>query len=471
MAPNERSNIHDDAYMTDTYRGRGPLGRSLERASASLGGDCGTVTFDSHDRIVSVCVGLDRPTLVLLDPLTLDTLASLPLPPRVASGNPFQEFSGGGYFYLDDRDRAIIPTTSHHVFVVAETEDVSGAGFTIERDYDLTSVIPDMDKTTSALPDWSGRIWFVTRFGVIGVIDPASGAVQTLALGEEIENSFAVDDAGGVYVVSDVAMYRLDARTGGAPEVTWREVYPNSGIHKPGQVNAGSGTTPTLMGESWVAIADNADPMEVVVYRREKQVSGSRTVCVQPVFAAGAGATENSLIGAGRAIVVENNYGYTGPEATSNGLTTAPGIERVDIDPDGEGCHPVWHSDERAPTVVPKLSLATGLVYAYTKNPDPGPGALDLWYLTALDFATGKTRWKQLAGAGGGFNNNYAPVTLGPDGAAYVGVLSGLVRLADRAALGASCTSVLRRRAAATPASSNGGGRLVARCPGLRRVP
>jgi hypothetical protein len=30
-----------------------------------------------------------------------------------------------------------------------------------------------------------------------------------------------------------------------------------------------------------------------------------------------------------------------------------------------------------------------------------------------------------------GYNNNYAPVTLGPDGAAYVGVLGGLVRLAD----------------------------------------
>jgi hypothetical protein len=30
--------------------------------------------------------------------------------------------------------------------------------------------------------------------------------------------------------------------------VSWRVVYPNSGIHKPGQSDAGSGTTPTLMG-------------------------------------------------------------------------------------------------------------------------------------------------------------------------------------------------------------------------------
>ena len=50
---------------------------------------------------------------------------------------------------------------------------------------------------------------------------------------------------------------------------------------------------------------------------------------------------------------------------------------------------------------------------------------------TAINFATGRTLWKALAGEGLGFNNNYAPVTLGPDGAAYVGVLGGLVRLAD----------------------------------------
>src|SRR5262245_31213052 len=33
MAPNGLSNIHDDAYMTDTYRIRGPIGRSMQRTS------------------------------------------------------------------------------------------------------------------------------------------------------------------------------------------------------------------------------------------------------------------------------------------------------------------------------------------------------------------------------------------------------------------------------------------------------
>jgi len=36
-----------------------------------------------------------------------------------------------------------------------------------------------------------------------------------------------------------------------------------------------------------------------------------------------------------------------------------------------------------------------------------------------------------LAGTGTYFNNNYAPVSIGPDGSAYVGTLGGLVKLRD----------------------------------------
>ena len=43
--------------------------------------------------------------------------------------------------------------------------------------------------------------------------------------------------------------------------MTWREKYANTGETKPGQTSPGSGTTPTLMNDDWVAITDNADPM------------------------------------------------------------------------------------------------------------------------------------------------------------------------------------------------------------------
>ena len=38
------------------------------------------------------------------------------------------------------------------------------------------------------------------------------------------------------------------------------------------------------MGREYVAITDNADPMDIVVYRRAQASTGSRVVCDQPVF-------------------------------------------------------------------------------------------------------------------------------------------------------------------------------------------
>jgi hypothetical protein len=442
MAPNGRSNIHDDAYMTDTYAVSGPLGDGSE-PSALFTRECGSITFDSQGRIATICVGLDRPVLALLDPHTLATLAAMPLPARnVAPGsNPFTDFTGGGYFYLDQHDRAVIPTNDRHVLVVSIA---AGPQFAVARDYDLSAKVPAGEGIVSVLPDWRGRIWFVTRRGLVGTIERGDGTVRTRRLsGEGISNSFAVDETGGVFIVSDRALYRFDANPKGGPAVSWRIVYPNSGIHKPGQSDAGSGTTPTLMGKKWVAITDNADPMDVVVYRRarvikkKKRKQRRRLVCMAPVFGKGSSATDNSLIGTNRTLIAENNYGYSISAADLSGGMSAPGLARVDVvkrkrrkhgprkRKGAFRCRTVWTSGERAPSVVPKLSLANGLVYTYTKPPrDDG---VDAWYLTALDFRTGRTIYRRLAGTGFGFNNNYAPVTLGSDGTAYVGVLGGVV--------------------------------------------
>jgi hypothetical protein len=426
MAPNQRSNIHSDAFQTDTNVWSGPLGHDLEVIShyEPPGGVCGSITFNAQGQIISTCLQVRAVRLKLFDAQTLEELASMELPPRAPNPNPFQDFAGGGYFYLDNQDRAVVPTTERHVLVVG----VKDGEFVTEQDYDLTEAIPSGSKIISALPDWSGRIWLATITGLVVVIDPATGDVKTHDLGEVVQNSFAVGDKSGVYIVSEAALYRFKADASGAPVVKWRKVYENTGEQKPGQVSAGSGTTPTLHGDNWVSITDNADPMNVVVYKRRT----GKEICRQPVFEEGAGSTDNSLIGAGHSIIVENNYGYTGPAATTMGARTEPGIERVDIDADGVGCHKVWHSDEISPSLVPKLSLANGLVYVYTQDPEGDPD--DPWFLTALDFRTGNTVWERLTGQGIGFNNNYAPVTIGPDGAAYVGVLGGLLLVRDKTA-------------------------------------
>ena len=429
MAADGLSNIHDDPYMSNTYEGPGPLGRQISVNSLFLSSDCASVAFDHQGRIVSVCVSPSGPTLRMIDPKSMQSVASYTLPGRnlvsTKTVNIFQDFGGGGYFYLDNQDRAVVPTTSRHIFVVGETP--GSPGFTLAHDYDLSAVVPSGDEITSTLPDWHGLLWFETFKGIVGTINPGNGAIHVVDTHEETENSFSIDETGGVYIVTTKAMYRWDAGADGVPHVTWRAGYPNSGIHKPGQVDAGSGTTPTLMGSRYVAIADNADPMDVVVFKRTRSVRGPRLVCAVPVFEKGSSDTENSLIGTTSAMIVENNYGYSGPTATEQGKTTTPGLERVDINANGRGCHAVWRSNEISPTVVPKLSLSNGLVYAYTKP----AGSQDLWYLTALSFTTGRTVWSQVSGDGLGYNNNYAPVTLGPDGAAYVGALGGLISFRD----------------------------------------
>src|SRR5262249_14161794 len=161
--------------------------------------------------------------------VSLQTLAALPLAPRTpqsSSGNPFTDFSGGGYFYLDDRDHAVVSTNDRHVLEVAIAD---GPAFTVVRAHDLSDAVAAEHGISAALPDWSGRIWFVTRRGTVGTIDRRDGSVRTRKLAPEgISNSFAVDETGGVFVVSDRALYRFDAGPRGGPKLSWRQPYPSS---------------------------------------------------------------------------------------------------------------------------------------------------------------------------------------------------------------------------------------------------
>ena len=59
MAPNGRSNVHNDAYQTDTYRYAGPLGRDMRSYSQAFGGigSCGiTIVFDKQGRLLTTCI-------------------------------------------------------------------------------------------------------------------------------------------------------------------------------------------------------------------------------------------------------------------------------------------------------------------------------------------------------------------------------------------------------------------------------
>ena len=68
--------------------------------------------------------------------------------------------------------------------------------------------------------------------------------------------------------------------------------------------------------------------------------------------------------------------------------------DQRDIAPDGKSCQQVWASPEASQSVVPKMSSQTGLIYIYTREAVPGfdakKDAAYAWYLTALDYRSGK---------------------------------------------------------------------------------
>src|SRR2546427_293517 len=81
-------------------------------------------------RIVTVCASALRMQLLLLDPRTLRELARYDLPRRPSTRTlSFRRItsdtSGGVYFYLDHRDRAVLGTAARRIEVVAH----DGAAF------------------------------------------------------------------------------------------------------------------------------------------------------------------------------------------------------------------------------------------------------------------------------------------------------------------------------------------------------
>ena len=346
MAPDGQGATHNDSWQTDTYPYAGPLGRNPVMNSTDFTGDCISVNFDRKGRIVAICQDPNvGPTLYMFDPNTLEQLGKFDLPARQAPPpgiSPLKDTGGGVYNFMDNKDRIWNGTTTRHVMLIRE----QGNGFKLERDYDLSKILHEDERIVSVLPDWSGKMWFVARRdGVVGVLDPKTGKAKVIRLGNglenEIENSFAVGK-DGAYVATNRKMLRLRIGKNMAPKIVWQDSYKTiKGLTKPGQFDDGTGTTPTIMPGGYVAITDNADPMNVVVFRNATHLKKgqSRKVCEVPVFEKGQSDTENSLVNVGRSLLVENNYGYdvlnwlTQPE-----LVSSPGFARVDVDKDGKGC-------------------------------------------------------------------------------------------------------------------------------------
>lgn len=462
LAVGTNGTMHGNGYQADTHTAAGPEGATLSvrsrRAGNGLPRQCATFVFRSDGKPITMCGGLAGFRMVLLDPDSLAALASYDLPMRPSSFQAalkrdmsvmMADSSGGAYLFLDNRDRLVF-ANSEQVIQRLESRQESGKWrFVVEREWDMKPYVPhdcqnwnnwlpsgECDMVTTVMPDHQGRFWWTTRYGRIGTLDPETGRVAQIRFkGEEIQNALAMDGRA-VYVVSDHAQYAFGAGPDGVPRALWRHPYDRGSGRKVGSINQGSGTTPTLLGERWLTFADNADGrINLVVVRRGTLGPGeTREICNVPMFDADASATDNSMIGWGHSIILENNAGFHSAYQQKDWRAVRGGVTRIDIRDDESGCDVVWTSPLKVPSVVAKLSAANGIVYYYSFDLVTGADGMETqdWSIVGLDFRTGKQVIKIPTGRGRNFDNNWASMAIAPDGSFYAGVTGGLVQVRRR---------------------------------------
>ncbi len=450
LATEGRNGMHGNSYNTGSYNYDAPLGINPTVNSVSLnaiGGEVASVTFDSKGRIFAISGGFAGFRLLLLDPDTLEVLAETNLPQRASTVKFLKTFdfsyissdtSGGAYNHLLKGDRIVIGNSENVIQIYYVDDSGKSPKWVLETEYDIADDLPEDSYITDVFPDYDGNYWFVTRYGQVGYLDPDTEKTHIITLeGEEIQNSLAIDN-DGIYIVSDHAQYKFVIGKSGKPVVKWRTVYDRGTSAKPGTVDQGSGTTPTLLDvpddkgkiHKVLGITDNADSrINLLVIDR----TNGKIISKTPLFKDGESCTENSLIADGRSFIIENNYSPDGAGFLVSDPQSAPGVVRVDINETVTDAEVVWESQEASNTTVPKLSTKNGLIYLYTRvENDDIPDDVVAWYLTAIDFRTGKTKFRVFTGTGRNWNNSYAPITIGPNGTLYVGTFNGLLSIKDQ---------------------------------------
>ena len=414
---------HADSYNSGVIPASGPLGRGLEVHSRMAGAGptlCSTQHFDARGRVITVCVGMGTTSqLLLLDPQDLSILATKQLPSM-----------GGFYFRMNQQDQVVIPVgdLSVQVFTIDDSSDQPT--WRLVKRHDLAEAVPEELRTTYTNPldivaDWQGNWWFsILAPATVGYIDTQGRIHSHIFQGESIENGLAADE-DGVYVASNKKLYGMRAGNDGI-EVFLDFPYESGKAEH--SISSGSGTTPVLFGNKLIAFGDNADPRpNAIVYRLDDVPDEQRLVCKVPVFKPHRTVLENSFIGYDHSLVIENNMGFSVRGDSSKG---EPGFVRIDVRKDLSGCDIVWENYAVRAGTGAKLSTGNGLIYTHELLMNTGE--VMAWYITALDFATGKMVWRKYVGSGKQWDNAMLTISIGPDGLLTSGMYAGILSVRDK---------------------------------------
>lgn len=314
---------------------------------------------------------------------------------------------------------------------------------------------------------WDGNLAFATRKGVVGVVSPTTQVVKGLVLGdgsEEVSNSIAADENGGIYVVSSKAMYRVQS-TGGNVSLNpstgaWRAIY-NTGSATSGtgsgRLGAGSGSTPTVMGtngQRFVVITDGADVANLVLLWRDaipadwqpiapgkdRRIAAELPVNFGDPARKVTRSEQSVLVSGYGAIVVSNDYRNLGLLGNSTGnavidqlangiivfnsgsIINQPwGVQKFDWDVNSRKLRSSWvRNDVSCPNSIPTMSESSYRFYCV--------GAyLGQWTIEALDWNSGGSHFRKNLGILPRFNSFYASTQLTGDGGIIYGSYNGAV--------------------------------------------
>lgn len=269
-----------------------------------------------------------------------------------------------------------------------------------------------------------------------------------LSESEEVSNSLAIDEDGGIYVVTHKKIYRLNWLNQNLT-LAWSAEYPSSDEPLPGRLGRGSGTTPTLMGhgaqDKLVVIADGSKLMNIIAFWRDAVPGDWRGIEGFSHRVAGLKAitfghngvsrtvTEQSLLVRGyEAVAVNNDYGDIATDERSNFWTIlfsntkkyAPyGIEKFRWDAAARQLKTAWANPELSvPNGIPAMSSQTNLIYYIGQHNER-------WTVEAVDWSTGKLEFRHVLGDSIKFNSFFAGMEIGYDADLVSGVVGGALRL------------------------------------------
>jgi hypothetical protein len=452
--------MHGDGGNTNTSRYAGPTGTHPVTGSAKV--PLSPLLWDAAGRLtagyVNTASGTPVDAVAAVDPTTLAVTAEWDAPPG--------QTLNFGYMYQNSHDQVLVTSRQGHIYVVQRQDSSTGTTFGLVRDVDLVAdgVLGQGQSLFNAAFDTAGNIWFTTG-GILGIGQDAgtsttlgyltpNGVPHVVNLPDQaVENGIAVSGTTAYVVTGPVAtdstnatgtMYAFAPTKATGVRTLWSQHYQAGNATKPGGFARGSGATPTLLGNQYVAITDNANnQINLLVYRQSAARHGqSQLVCSTPLFSAGASANDIGLVGEDAdgqdSVVVLNDFNAPQFEAVPTDINgtfnnmdqMAPGVEKLAVSDNGGACPVQWSTPMRIKS-VPALSTATGVLYGYTQDPGLAADGTYVWYFTALDYRTGAVTWQARAGAGGTYNDDYKAATIGPDGTLYQGILDGIATLKD----------------------------------------